>query len=179
MSQQNKNEATEKARARVGRSLLRYFKPLRTASTQEDHSHLHIFKQKSPSNDSSQDLKTTEQSVAKTLKRSSDEINTELAPPANASWISVVVYLLDACKAVSRKMGKRLAFQSYKNVVDTSMRQKMKIVGSIVNTSTDVAEEKALAKAELHRQQKEKDALALSKLVSEEAAESMKSKKSA
>ncbi len=171
-----KQEALDKTRSRVGRSLLKYFNPIRIASTEA-----HIiknFKSKfGPKKENQKVDNLTETQVADKLTESSNSIVSSPVPPPNSNWLNVVVYLLDTCKNVTKKMGKKLAFQSYKHVLDTSMKQKMKIVGSIVNTSSEVAEEKALAKIELERAKKEEHAIALAQLLAEETEEAAKYKK--
>lgn len=173
-----KSEALEKTRSRVGRSLLRYFNPIRSAST-EVHA-IKNFKSKlfgSKKESANKETQVTEEKLAKKLEESFHALSNTPIPPPNANWLNVVVYLMDACKNVTRKMGKHLAFQTYKHVVDTSIKQKMKIVGSIVNTSTEIAEEKALRRIELERATKEKAQIELAALLAEEAEESAKLKK--
>lgn len=132
------------ASQKIGKSLLKFFKPIKIGfPDQQEKSKskgFQVLSFKKP------EIKSEE--LKKETKRA------EEVPPPNpdANWVEAITYIVDVCKKASDHMGHKIAVPAYKKAANSKVAQKIKFVGSIVNTDLDEAEEK------FHRQRLVKEA---------------------
>ncbi len=132
----------------IGKSLLKYLKPIRIGYTDRDPSEkrssgFQIFNFNKEKNKSKQTLQNpTAQIENKSATQDKNEYpQTEETSVINESdtWINHVESIVKLCKKVSGKMTGRFGQASYKYVIDNQVRQKIKVVGSIVNVTSGTA----------------------------------------
>ena len=121
---------------RVGKSLLKFFKPVKLTKPvkQDPHSSKDFQKQ---------NLKTEQaKPEAAACGLEANESNEILAPPqSNANWVEMINYILAVCKKASIKFSHRVASPACKEALNAKAAGKIKFIGSIVNTNMDEAEE--------------------------------------
>lgn len=147
---------------RIGKALVKFLKPVRTApphlpgmviasqhgpasgiTQSNDNSNeaslkqgFRLLKFKKPARDpfaeSKDRIKTGIENDA------TDSLTPEsLQSKAPTQWIDLVVHLMGTCKRVTTKVRKRVGMESYRLSVAAKGRHKIKIVGSIVDTTAD------------------------------------------
>ena len=122
---------------KAGKSLLKFFRPIRVGNLNYD-----------PQNSSSNKkgfkvlkFKKTEPAAPEEKKafflNEEETISYEvIPPPQDGEWLGVVEHLLSVCKKVSHKMAKNSGVRAYKSVQGTGMKQKIKVIGSIINLTS-------------------------------------------
>ena len=135
--------------SRIGKSLVKYFKPIRIAPVHEEG------QSPTPSIQSSTDSASTPKKGFRLLRFKKGEKNqvpenqleavqeTPLPEVAPSHWLDLVIYLLMACKKASVKMRKAMGVNAYRNAVLNQSKQKIQTVGSIVNATGEMIEVEA------------------------------------
>jgi hypothetical protein len=135
--------------SRIGKSLIKYFKPIRVTPP-------HRFEQHpdSSSGFSSPQKQQPQKTIVLKAKKDFQSVKLDnlpepapLKPDAEkpSHWLDLVVYLLAACKRVSEKMKKKSGFETYQKTQTDRGKQKFQSVGSIIDTvplATDLSDEK-------------------------------------
>lgn len=142
---------------RIGKSLIKFFKPIRVAPPHLPEEH----RSASPTSVLNKDdqekarhtfklLKFKKPDTAKKGTAESEKVRPDedgvidlspatLPDKGNAQWLDLVVFLLNACKRASLKMKKRMGLETYRATMVARGKSKFQTRGSIVNTTaTDV-----------------------------------------
>ncbi len=146
---------------KVGKSLIRYFRPIRVGHPEQETSkgfQLLKFKRKGeePSAKPIPPLERiqTEVEAKAAAAQVAEALDARGKEPA--SWLDLVLHILAFCKKTSKKMGQKIGTREYQRVLDGQIRQKIRVVGSIINTDTEEADEIRKERAEAAKKAKEK-----------------------
>ena len=147
---------------KVGKSLLRYFRPIRIGHPEQQETskgfQLLKFKRKGeePSGKPIPPLARTqpETEADAATAQSAEALDDRGKEPAN--WLDLVLHLLTYCKKASRKMGQKIGTREYQRVLDGQIQRKIRVVGSIINTDTEEADEIRHEREEAAKKAKEK-----------------------
>ncbi|MBI2604526.1 MAG: hypothetical protein HYW49_00450 [Deltaproteobacteria bacterium] len=146
---------------KVGKSLLRYFRPIRIGHPEQETSkkfQLLKFKRggEEPSTKPIPPLERI-QAVAEAeaaAAQVAEALDVRGKEPAN--WLELVLRILAFCKKTSRKTGQKIGTREYQRVLDGQIRRKIRVVGSIINTDTEEADEIRQEREEASKKAKEK-----------------------
>lgn len=148
---------------KVGKSLLRYFRPIRIGHPEQETSksfQLLKFKRKGgePSAKPIPPLERiqaeAEAEAEAAAAQGAEALDIRGKEPAN--WLDLVLHILAFCRKASRKMGQKIGTREYQRVLDGQIRQKIRVVGSIINTDTEEADEIRSEREEAAKKAKEK-----------------------
>ena len=154
-NEKNKGSPADRGNGRIGKALLKYFKPIRSALP-----HLYTWQNNKPkateeASEPQLDLnQATRQAVTTdSLKESSLAVDLTPSPmlsPAKPEipltpavtlaempkhWLDLILTLLSACKRVSVKMGSQLGMQTYRTMLANRGRSNIQSKGSIIDTT--------------------------------------------
>lgn len=123
---------------RIGKSLIKYFKPVRVAQPhfedqgQSARKSFRLFNVKK----AAEETQSKKQPAAP--KKTEEPLVSDLAPLPEkppGHWLELVVYLLGACKKVSDKMRRKSGIATYQTAAQQRGREKLMAVGTIVDTT--------------------------------------------
>lgn len=130
--------------SRIGRALLKFFKPIRMTQPHSPGSSVPTAQIASGSSHFNQQKLTVIQLAQKDKNRvikpgdenlvQVDEGFTLAPPPAKAQWLDLVIYLLAACRKATEKMRRRSGMGSYQQANMNRGKSKLKAVGNIIDT---------------------------------------------
>ncbi len=136
---------------RIGKSLVKYFKPIRVVPPHvpgqkpegdaqgESQKGFRLLKFKKPARDKVAESKELLRSGTVVEETELETKQPSLPEKTPAQWLEMVVFLLGACKRVSQKMTRKIGLASYKHAVLGRGSSKIKTLGSIVDTKAEPA----------------------------------------
>ncbi len=124
--------ALGKLSGRIGRSLVKYFNPIRTTSAHRQEWEGESQKQQhaKPKERARPDAVFKPESIGPS-PASSTEISSAIKPVH--SWLELVLFLLESCRMFSKRLTQRVGIQSYRAAVMRRTEQKIKTIGSIID----------------------------------------------
>ena len=121
---------------KAGKSLLKFFKPIRVGNLGQDP------RDPASTKKGFKLLKFKKPEAVKVEAKASPAAAEDLTDystvpaPQDGEWLGVVEHLLSVCKRVSHKMAKSSGARAYKTAQGTGMKNKIKVVGSIINLTS-------------------------------------------
>lgn len=142
---------------KIGQSLLKYFKPVRTTPVHRVPKEFAVLVQKRTASDSNaqgsfseQQEKLKKQFKAFQPEKSEQLLSETVFGPADqkaqGNWVDLVVYLVGACRKVAEKLRQKGGVQFYKQTVQQQSARKIRTLGAIVDTTTDDISDKKTTK---------------------------------
>lgn len=139
---------------RIGKSLVKYFKPIRVAKPHlpgqslsdaqsgstgenlagENRAKFKLLKFKKPAQDKFAESRAKVNAAEETALEAIEQV--QLPEKAPAQWLELVVGLLGACKRVTQKVRKKMGIQTYAAIIANRSKAKFQTLGSIVNTTS-------------------------------------------
>lgn len=146
---------------KVGKSLLRYFRPIRIGHPeQETPKSFQLLKFKRKEGEPSAKPIPPLERIQAEIEAEAAAAQGAEAPGARgkepANWLDLVLHILAFCKKASKTMGQKIGTREYQRVLDGQVRQKIRVVGSIINTDTEEADEIRSEREEAAKKAKEK-----------------------
>jgi hypothetical protein len=139
------------ASQKTGKSLLKFFKPVKTSFPKPIEDILNEQKSAKILPFKKEEFKNLN---SKEQNQSQDELPPP--PPENAGWVETVGYLTKVCKHSIQTIGKAMASPIYKKIMNAKAASKIKVSGSILNTDIDQAESEMIKKQLMKEAEQEK-----------------------